>query len=150
MTMRVGLRAAIAVIAVATAITGFIITRDAAVGIPLPGPANSYQPQPASSTGQYVFYANSGHVKQGVRYQFQLYTHCGLNFLTGPDFDGSFWKSVGPGDDGSGNPPAGFGNPYDNGTMTLVSADIAEYHTSSGASIRFTRQGKTKTSDLCS
>src|SRR5438128_5369119 len=36
-------------------------------------------------------------------------------------------QGVGPGDDGSGNPPAGFGNPYDNGAIMLVSADIAEY-----------------------
>jgi hypothetical protein len=149
MPTRVGLRVALAVVAVTT-VAGALITRDRLIGAPLPGPASSRERQPLSSTGQYLFYANSGHVKQGVRYQFQLYTHCGLDYPTGPDFDGSFWQSVGPGDDGSGNPPAGFGNPHDNGTMTLVSANIAQFRGSSGASMRFTRQSRTKTAGPCS
>jgi hypothetical protein len=150
--MRTSLRIAIAVIAVTAVVGGVLITRTALISapLPLPAPANSHQAQPLSSTGQYVFEANSGHVTQGVRYQFRLYTHCGLNGPTGPDFDGSFWTSVGPGDDGSGNPPAGFGNPFDIGTMTLVSANVAEYRSSSGASVRFTRQASTKSAGLCS
>jgi hypothetical protein len=148
--MRIGARIAIAVVAVTAILAGVLITKNVLVAAPLPGPANSREPQPVSSTGQYAFYAHSGHVTQGLRYQFRLYTHCGLNDPTGPDFDGSFWTSAGPGDEGSGNPPAGFGNPYDNGTMTLISANVAEYRSSFGAFMRFNRQASTRTSGLCS
>jgi hypothetical protein len=148
--MRIGLRMVIVVVAVTAIVGGILVTRNALIAAPLPGPANSHEPQPVNSTGQYVFYAHSGNITQGVRYQFRLYTHCGLNVPTGPDFDGSFWTTAGPGDDGSGNPPAGFGNPFDNGTMTLISANVAEYRASSGAIVRFTRQASTKTGGLCS
>jgi len=149
LAMRVGVRVAIGLVAVTTAVAALVITRDALISAPLPGPSRS-QAQPVGSTGQFVFYANSGHVTQGVKYGFRLYSHCGLDYPTGPDFDGSFWRSVGPGDDGSGNPPAGFANPYDTGTMTLLSAQLAEYHGWSGATMRFTRQGTTVTSGFCS
>ena len=148
--MRLGLRIAIAVVIVTAVVAGVLITRSALIGEPLPSPAGAREPQPVSSTGQYVFYASSGHAAQGVRYQFRLYTHCGLNDPTGPDFDGSFWTSVGPGDDGSGNPPAGFGNPFDNGTIRLISENVAEYRGSSGITVRFNRQASTKTAGLCS
>jgi|ERR1700694_60044 len=148
--MRIDARIAIAVVAVTAILAGVLITMNVPIAAPLPGPANSREPQPVSSTGQYVFYSHSGHVTQGLRYQFRLYTHCGLNDPTGPDFDGSFWTSVGPGDDGSGNPPAGFGNPYDNGTMTLISANVAEYRSSSGTFMRFNRQASTRSGSLCS
>lgn len=147
--MRIGLRITFAVVAVTAILAGvLLITRSGLIAVPLPFPVTSREPQPLGSTGQYIFYAHSGHVTPGIRYQFRLYTHCGLNG-PGTDFDGSFWTSVGPGDDGSGNPPAGFGNPF-NGTMTLISANVAEFRGSSGTSVRFNRQASTTTAGLCS
>jgi len=115
----------------------------------LPVPAGSHDPQP-ESLGRFVFYPNSGHVTQNVAYQFRLYTHCGLNNPTGPDFDGSFWESAGAADDGSGNPPPGFGNPIDNGTMRLLSANLAEYRSSQGVTVRFSRHSGSKVASPCS
>jgi hypothetical protein len=136
--------------AAALAIAGFVVARAAVLPPSLPTTANSHEPQPAGSTGRFVFYPSSGHVTQGVAYQFRLYTHCGLNYPTGPDFDGSFWESVGAGDDGSANPPPGFGNPFDNGTMTLLSANLAEYRSSQGVVMRFTRQSGSRVASPCS
>ncbi len=150
MAMRIGPRGVILMAAAALAIVGLVMARGTLLAASLPPPANSSEPQPVGSTGQFVFYPNSGHVTQGVAYYFRLYTHCGLNYPTGPDFDGSFWESSGAGDDGSGNPPPRFGNPFDNGTITLLSANLAEYRSAQGVLIRFTRHGGSKVASPCS
>jgi hypothetical protein len=148
--MRIGLRITFALVAVTAILAGLLlITRGGLIAMPLPFPVTSREPQPLGSTGQYIFYARSGRVAPGIRYQFHLYTHCGLNG-PGTDFDGSFWTSAGPGDDGSGNPPAGFGNPFDIGTMTLISANVAEFRGSSGISVQFNRQASTTRAGVCS
>jgi hypothetical protein len=72
----------------------------------------------------------------GVPYRIDLYTHCGIDFWT--RFDGSYWDAVGY-DNSSGNPPEGLGNPYDHGSMTLLSEKEARYVSQSGKVIRFTR-----------
>ena len=47
---------------------------------------------------------------------FSLYTHCGIHELT---FKGQWYERVGGAlDDGSGNPPKGWNNPYQLGTLT--------------------------------
>jgi hypothetical protein len=47
---------------------------------------------------------------------FELYTHCGIHELS---FDGGWYERTGGAlDDGSGNPPAGWDNPYQAGTLT--------------------------------
>lgn len=148
--MGIGLRGVVAMAAVALAIVGCGTARGTMLASSLPPLASSSEPQPAGSTGRFVFYPNSGPVAQGVAYWFRLYTHCGLNYPTGPDFDGSFWDSTGAADDGSGNPPPGFGNPFDNGTMTLLSANLAEYRSSQGVTMRFTRHSGSKVASPCS
>jgi hypothetical protein len=100
--MRIDARIAIAVVAVTAILAGVLITMNVPIAAPLPGPANSREPQPVSSTGQYVFYSHSGHVTQ------------------------------------------------DNGTMTLISANVAEYRSSSGTFMRFNRQASTRSGSLCS
>jgi hypothetical protein len=103
--------------------------------------------------GEYIFYPRSASVIQGVVFRFSLYTHCGLDNPVALDFDGSFWDSIGPGpaSDGSGNPPAGFDNPFDNGTIQLLSHDMAEYHSRSGTVMRFSRSpAASRTSYICS
>ena len=47
---------------------------------------------------------------------FSLYTHCGIDELR---VDGKFYERVGgPLDDGSGNPPKGWDNPYQAGRLS--------------------------------
>ena len=51
---------------------------------------------------------------------FDLYTHCGINGLS---VNGKYFQHVGGSlDDGSGNPPTGWGNPYQHGTLTVSGA----------------------------
>ena len=55
---------------------------------------------------------------------FDLYTHCGINGVTVND---RYFQHVGGTlDDGSGNPPRGWGNPYQSGTLT-ISGDLAVF-----------------------
>ncbi len=63
----------------------------------------------------------------GIRYSHQLYTHCGIRYA---DFDGRMWLA----DPilGDANPPPGWGNPFDPGTMELVSRDRALFLSHSG------------------
>jgi hypothetical protein len=105
---------------------------------PLPSPTSTRTPT-SLSNGQRIFYPNSARVSMGVAYAFRLYTHCGLDLPEGVDFDSSFWDPVGTASDGNSNPPPGFGNPFDTGTMTLISTNVAEYHGHSGIVFRFTR-----------
>ena len=58
----------------------------------------------------------------GVRYSHSLYTHCGIRYA---NFDGRRWLA----DPilGEANPPPGWGNPFDSGTMELVSKDRAMF-----------------------
>ncbi len=121
------------------------------VPLPLPPSANAPDPSPVAE-GTYVVYPRSGRVIQGVVYRFDLYTHCGLDFPVAVDFDGSFWDPIGPepASDGSGNPPAGFDNPTDNGTIQLLSHDLAEYLSRSGTVLRFRRSTSSgRTTYLC-
>jgi len=62
------------------------------------------------------------------------------------DFDGSFWDVAGG---GGPNPPPGFGNPSDQGVMTLTSVDQAVYRSSQGVAATFVRHGRSKVSLLC-
>jgi hypothetical protein len=70
-----------------------------------------------------------GEPQIGVAYRVSVYTHCGLRQV---EFDGSEWGFSGPLSDGSGNPPPGFGNPSDEGSITLTSPDTAIYRTQFG------------------
>lgn len=53
----------------------------------------------------------------GVAYRHRLYTHCGVEYLR---FDGRWWRADPPLRDPV---PAGFGNPEQEGTVTLGSPD---------------------------
>lgn len=71
---------------------------------------------------------------------FELYTHCGLDRSL-IRFDGSFWGAQGPGplSDGSGNPPPGFGNPFDHGSIARTSVDAAVFVSSGGVRVELVR-----------
>jgi hypothetical protein len=55
-------------------------------------------------------------------------------------------------DDGSGNPPRGWGNPYDNGTMTLIDKSTAVFTDPAGHRAVFSTQPKDgiPTIEMCS
>jgi hypothetical protein len=71
-------------------------------------------------------------VAVGVQYPFDLYTHCGV---LGADLDGSWFAADPPLVDGYG-PPAGWGDPYQRGTLTLLTQAEAVFRYDGGHEIR--------------
>ena len=72
----------------------------------------------------------AGQARIGVRYSHRLYTHCGIQYT---NFDGRIWVADpivklfgGP------DPPYGWKNPYDTGTIELVAKDRALFLSDSG------------------
>ena len=142
----------VAVAVLAIVLAAAIIVEIASSGVrSLPPQVGSVAPQPLGN-GQFRFYPHSRHASLGVPYRFQLYAHCGLDSPTAMDFDGSFWDLVGPGpaSDGSGNPPAGYGNPYDQGTITLISPTRAQYRSDTGAISQWSRHAGPQIGAPCS
>lgn len=77
----------------------------------------------------------SERVQIGVDYPFELGTHCGIQ---GAVFDGRTWRADPPLDDGNHNPPVGWDNPTQVGTMTLQAADRAVFEDAAGHRVAFT------------
>ena len=71
--------------------------------------------------------SDAGPAEIGVRYQHDLYTHCGIRSA---DFDGRRW--IADPILGDVNPPPDWGNPFDSGTMELVEEDRAMFLSGSG------------------
>ena len=82
--------------------------------------------------------------------QFEIYTHCGLDRSV-IEFDGEHWEATGPGplNDGSGNPPAGFDNPSDDGWIVRIDADEAGYQSSNGVPLFLQRLEEPPEPALC-
>jgi hypothetical protein len=77
---------------------------------------------------------------------FNLYTHCGIGEAR---IGGRYYRAVRP--LGAGNPPAGWGDPYQAGTMTLVSASEAVFTDRAGHRVVFRlRPGATAFRTVCS
>ena len=116
----------------------------------LPPASGAPAAQPLGN-GQFRFFPRSTHVGLGVRYRFMLYTHCGLDNPVAVDFDGSFWDETGPmpASDGNGNPPPGFGNPFDKGVMTLISPVSARYLGTGGSVVSYQRHPGPRVAGLC-
>ena len=71
----------------------------------------------------------------GKEYAYELYTNCGVRSAV---FDrGRWWLANPPLDDGRGNPPAGWGNPFAKGVMVLVQEDFALFTSESGQVVQF-------------
>ncbi len=66
---------------------------------------------------------------------FRLYTHCGI---LGASINGRSFYADPPISDGSGNPRSGWGNPYDDGDMTLRGSTSADFHDAAGHAAHFT------------
>jgi hypothetical protein len=77
---------------------------------------------------------------------YRLYTHCGIQWAR---IDGTFWQAIKPLSDGDGNPPPGWGNPYEEGKLTLTSHTTAEF-TSPVGNVTFKRTERTQPPVLCS
>jgi hypothetical protein len=69
----------------------------------------------------------------GVAYPFDLYTHCGI---VGADVAGTWFAAAPPLVEGAGNPPAGWGNPYQRGTLTLLTSSEALFRDDAGHELR--------------
>ena len=65
----------------------------------------------------------------GQPYWHMLFTHCGI---VGTRFAGRDWVAEPVLDDGNGNPPTGWGNPFQPGVMSLTSQDHAEFESRNG------------------
>ncbi len=141
----------VAVVVLTVVLAVAVIVEIASSGVrALPPQVGSVAPQ-ALGNGEFRFFPRSGRASPGVPYRFQLYTHCGLDWPLAMDFDGSYWDPIGPGpaSDGSGNPPAGFGNPFDNGTITLISPTLTQYRSSAGTVMQWSRRAGPQISSPC-
>jgi hypothetical protein len=70
----------------------------------------------------------------GKPYDYQVYTHCGIIWAY---FNGRYWKANPVLDDGNRNPPPGWDNPYDNGSMTLLDDTTARFTSRNGLTAHF-------------
>ncbi len=77
---------------------------------------------------------------------YSLLTHCGITWAR---IRGRFWKADHPLSDGHGNPPAGWGNPYQSGTLTFTSERTAVFASPAGK-VRFHRTSRTRPPLTCS
>jgi hypothetical protein len=79
---------------------------------------------------------------------YQLYTHCGIAEAR---IGNRYFEAVHPLSDGQGNPPPGWGNPYQQGTMTLLSPAEAVFRDDAGHQVQFRlRPGAITFEHLCS
>jgi hypothetical protein len=56
--------------------------------------------------------------------RYALYTHCGIEWAR---ILGTFWRATRPLSDGNGNPPPGWGNPYQLGTLRFLDSRTAVF-----------------------
>ncbi len=82
----------------------------------------------------------------GPSSQYRLYTHCGIEWAS---IDGVDWHADQPRSDGNGNPPPGWGNPFQVGTLTVSDHATAEFVSAAG-SVTFRRTERTEPPVLCS
>ncbi len=77
---------------------------------------------------------------------YQLYTHCGIEWAR---IKGTFWRAQHPLSDGNGNPPAGWANPFQAGTLTVTNAETARF-TSAAGTVIFDRTDRARPPFICS
>jgi hypothetical protein len=66
---------------------------------------------------------------------YNLYTHCGIDYV---QVGNRYYEVTPPLSDGSGNPPPGWGNPYQPGTLTVISPTQAVFTDKAGHRVMFT------------
>ena len=102
----------------------------------------SDQPSDAEATA----YADSA-PPAGESVDYFLYTHCGVESLK---VGGRWWHAVEPlyGDDGRGDSPDGWGDPYQEGEMTLTSEDSLTFE-AKGTVVEFVPAPENKPMRMC-
>jgi hypothetical protein len=100
---------------------------------PLPAPSITIAPSPIGEQGL-TFYADSGDATLGVVYKYQL-ASCDGQYLV--DFDGSMWE-LDSKETRAARDPIGR---FDFGTITLATENRAEYRSSNGHRLIFSRGG---------
>jgi hypothetical protein len=114
---------------------------------PLPSPTMEPVTKGNENTGRYKAVPTSAEVDEGVPYEFEIYTHCGLGAAP-VDFDGSFWDLAG--EAGGISAPEGWEDPFDSGVITLVSENEAELDNLDGEVVTFTRhETRVKSFGVC-
>lgn len=89
-----------------------------------------------------------GQAGAGLAERYRLYTHCGIREA---NIGGRWYLADPPQDDGNGNPPAGWGNPYQDGFITPMSATETLFTDRAGHRVRFVlRAGATAPEQICS
>ncbi len=84
----------------------------------------------------------------GATSPYELYTHCGIREAL---IDKNYYVASPVLDDGNGNPPKGWGNPYNSGTMTVNPDKTADFHDSAAHRAHFVlRPGATTWLQICS
>ncbi|MFY9777926.1 MAG: hypothetical protein WAK28_25440 [Trebonia sp.] len=66
---------------------------------------------------------------------YNLYTHCGIDYA---QVGNRSYEATPPLSDGSGNPPPGWGNPYQPGILTVISPTQAVFTDTAGHRVVFT------------
>jgi hypothetical protein len=66
---------------------------------------------------------------------YDLYTHCGITYAR---VGNRYYEATPPLSDGSGNPPPGWGNPYQSGTLTVISPTQVVFTDKAGHRVVFT------------
>jgi len=103
---------------------------------PAAQPASPGRPSPTATTAA------------GSAQSYRLYTHCGIDEAR---IGNRYFQAAHPLSDGQGNPPPGWGNPYQLGTMTLLSPATAVFRDHAGHRVVFRlRRGATAFQHLCS
>jgi hypothetical protein len=78
---------------------------------------------------------------------YSLYTHCGISEAS---IGGRWYQASPPLSDGNGNPPPGWDDPYQQGTIQVISSAEADFSDSAGHRVRFVlRPGATGPVRLC-
>jgi hypothetical protein len=79
---------------------------------------------------------------------YTVLTHCGIDWAM---IDGRWYEAARPLSDGQGNPPPGWGNPDQPGTITLTSPTRAIFRDAAGHRVEFLlRPGATGPAHTCS
>lgn len=78
------------------------------------------------------------HAPQARSIPYQLYTHCGIEWAR---INGTFWRAQHQLSDNNGSPPAGWGNPFQEGTLTFMNAKTA-WFTSAAGTVIFNRTNR--------
>jgi len=94
----------------------------------------SMSPAPASPSGTAADSAEALAGVPGAPVPYVLHTHCGIR---GADIGGVWFAADPPLVEAGGNPPAGWGNPDQPGTITLLSATEAVFADDLGHEVRF-------------